>query len=113
MSAFEHLPLISLPVRRLDHARRPANADGIPGAGRDANDRLLREHGPASAVGEATALFIAGFGAAGYATRRDLTAIARASFWAGRTAVTDQGPARVVHGRDRMASGAIVDGSST
>ena len=28
---------------------------------------------------------VAGFGAAGYATRRDLTAIARASFWVGRT----------------------------
>jgi hypothetical protein len=37
-------------------------------------------------VREATALFIAGFGAAGYATRRDLTAIARASFSVGRTA---------------------------
>ena len=33
-------------------------------------------------AGGATALFIAGFGAAGYATRRDLTAIARAGFWA-------------------------------
>jgi FtsH-binding integral membrane protein len=33
-------------------------------------------------AGGATALFIAGFGAAGYATRRDLTAIARLSFWA-------------------------------
>jgi len=33
-------------------------------------------------AGGATALFIAGFGAAGYATRRDLTAIARISFWA-------------------------------
>ena len=33
-------------------------------------------------AGGATALFIAGFGAAGYATRRDLTAVARASFWA-------------------------------
>ena len=32
--------------------------------------------------GAATALFIAGFGAAGYATRRDLTAIARIAFWA-------------------------------
>jgi len=30
----------------------------------------------------ATALFIAGFGAAGYATRRDLSGLARASFWA-------------------------------
>ena len=30
----------------------------------------------------ATALFIAGFGAAGYATRRDLTVIARVCFWA-------------------------------
>jgi uncharacterized protein len=34
------------------------------------------------AAGGATALFVAGFGAAGYATRRDLTAIARVSFWA-------------------------------
>jgi FtsH-binding integral membrane protein len=33
-------------------------------------------------AGGATALFIAGFGAAGYATRRDLTPLARASFWA-------------------------------
>ena len=33
-------------------------------------------------AGGATALFIAGCGAAGYATRRDLSAIARASFWA-------------------------------
>jgi modulator of FtsH protease len=33
-------------------------------------------------AGGATALFIAGFGAAGYATRRDLSALARASFWA-------------------------------
>ena len=33
-------------------------------------------------AGGATALFIAAFGAAGYATRRDLTAIARACFWA-------------------------------
>ena len=33
-------------------------------------------------AGGATALFIAGFGAAGYATRRDLTAVARVSFWA-------------------------------
>src|SRR5262249_44571634 len=33
-------------------------------------------------AGGATALFIAGFGAAGYATRRDLSAIARWSFWA-------------------------------
>ena len=32
------------------------------------------------AAGGATALFIAGFGAAGYATRRDLTAIARLCF---------------------------------
>jgi uncharacterized protein len=30
----------------------------------------------------ATALFIAAFGSAGYATRRDLTALARACFWA-------------------------------
>jgi modulator of FtsH protease len=33
-------------------------------------------------AGGATALFIAGFGAAGYATRRDLTVIARVSFFA-------------------------------
>src|ERR1043166_1905578 len=33
-------------------------------------------------AGGATALFIAGFGAAGYATRRDLSAVARACFWA-------------------------------
>jgi uncharacterized protein len=32
-------------------------------------------------AGGATALLIAGFGAAGYATRRDLTAIARGCFW--------------------------------
>jgi uncharacterized protein len=33
-------------------------------------------------AGAATALFIAGFGAAGYATRRDLSGLARALFWA-------------------------------
>ncbi|OKI54691.1 Bax inhibitor-1/YccA family protein [Micromonospora sp. CB01531] len=33
-------------------------------------------------AGGATALFVAGFGAAGYATRRDLTAIARVGSWA-------------------------------
>jgi FtsH-binding integral membrane protein len=33
-------------------------------------------------AGGATALFIAAFGAAGYATRRDVTAIARVAFWA-------------------------------
>ncbi len=33
-------------------------------------------------AGGATALFIAGFGAAGYATRRDLSVLARLSFWA-------------------------------
>ena len=33
-------------------------------------------------AGGATALFIAGFGSAGYATRRDLSAIARVCFWA-------------------------------
>jgi FtsH-binding integral membrane protein len=33
-------------------------------------------------AGAATALFVAGFGAAGYATRRDLTALARICFWA-------------------------------
>ena len=33
-------------------------------------------------AGAATALFIAGFGAAGYATRRDLSSLARVLFWA-------------------------------
>ena len=33
-------------------------------------------------AGGATALFIAGLGSAGYATRRDLSGVARASFWA-------------------------------
>ena len=33
-------------------------------------------------AGGAPALFIAGFGAVGYATRRDLTAVARVCFWA-------------------------------
>jgi modulator of FtsH protease len=33
-------------------------------------------------AGGATALFIAGFGAAGYATRRDLSGLARVLFWA-------------------------------
>ena len=33
-------------------------------------------------AGGATALFIAGFGSAGYATRRDLAALARVCFWA-------------------------------
>jgi FtsH-binding integral membrane protein len=33
-------------------------------------------------AGGATALFIAGFGSAGYATRRDLSGLARISFWA-------------------------------
>jgi modulator of FtsH protease len=33
-------------------------------------------------AGGATALFIGGVGAAGYATRRDLSGVARASFWA-------------------------------
>jgi len=33
-------------------------------------------------AGGATALFIAGFGAAGYATRRDLAPLARVAFWA-------------------------------
>jgi uncharacterized protein len=33
-------------------------------------------------AGGATALFIAGFGAAGYATRRDLSGLARVFFWA-------------------------------
>ncbi|HET9975560.1 MAG TPA: Bax inhibitor-1 family protein [Streptosporangiaceae bacterium] len=33
-------------------------------------------------AGGATALFIAGFGAAGYATRRDLAIVARVCFWA-------------------------------
>jgi FtsH-binding integral membrane protein len=33
-------------------------------------------------AGGATALFVAGFGAAGYATRRDLSGLARLCFWA-------------------------------
>jgi len=33
-------------------------------------------------TGGATALFVAGFGAAGYATRRDLSALVRSLFWA-------------------------------
>ncbi|GIF20052.1 modulator of FtsH protease [Actinoplanes tereljensis] len=33
-------------------------------------------------AGAATALFVAAFGAAGFATRRDLTALARTCFWA-------------------------------
>ena len=33
-------------------------------------------------TGAATALFVAGFGAVGYATRRDLSAVARYSIWA-------------------------------
>jgi FtsH-binding integral membrane protein len=33
-------------------------------------------------VGGATALFVAGFGAVGYATRRDLSALARVLLWA-------------------------------
>jgi FtsH-binding integral membrane protein len=33
-------------------------------------------------AGGSTALFIAGFGAAGYATRRDLAPVARVAFWA-------------------------------
>jgi modulator of FtsH protease len=33
-------------------------------------------------AGAATALFVAGFGAAGHATRRDLSWVARACFWA-------------------------------
>jgi FtsH-binding integral membrane protein len=33
-------------------------------------------------AGGATALFVAGFGAAGYATRRDLSAVARVLWWA-------------------------------
>jgi modulator of FtsH protease len=42
----------------------------------DANPQALWQ------AGGATALFIAGFGAAGYATRTDLSAIARIGFWA-------------------------------
>jgi modulator of FtsH protease len=42
----------------------------------DADPRALWQSGVA------TALFVAGFGAAGYATRRDLSGIARACFWA-------------------------------
>jgi FtsH-binding integral membrane protein len=42
----------------------------------DANPQALWQ------AGAATALFIAGAGAAGYATQRDLSGLARASFWA-------------------------------
>src|SRR5262245_18509408 len=42
----------------------------------DANPRALW------LAGGATALFIAGFGAAGYAIRRDLSVVARVGFWA-------------------------------
>ncbi len=42
----------------------------------DASPRILWQ------AGGATALFIAGFGMAGFATRRDLTAYARFGFWA-------------------------------
>ena len=92
---------------------RPAQT-GSPGLAVAPTIACYGSMDPRAQWGEATALFIAGSGAAGYAARRDLTAIARASFRAGgRTAVTDQGPARVVHRRDRMASGATMDGSST
>jgi FtsH-binding integral membrane protein len=37
---------------------------------------------PVWLAGGATALFVAGFGAAGYATRRDLSALARSFLWA-------------------------------
>jgi uncharacterized protein len=42
----------------------------------DANPQILWQ------AGGATALFIGGFGAVGYATRRDLSAYARVLFWA-------------------------------
>ena len=59
---------------------RPAHRRGD-----GANAQLLRPAPIPQAVwqaGAATALFIAGFGAAGYATRRDLSALARVLFWA-------------------------------
>ena len=37
----------------------------------------LRPCVPEAPAGQATALFVAGFGAVGYATRRDLSALAR------------------------------------
>jgi modulator of FtsH protease len=37
---------------------------------------------PEAPAGGATALFVAGFGAVGYATRRDLSALARVLWWA-------------------------------
>ena len=54
------------------------------GRGGGADAGLLREREPEALwqAGGATALFIAGFGAAGYATERDLSAIARVCFWA-------------------------------
>jgi uncharacterized protein len=58
---------------------RPA---GRPG--HRAHHRLLRQRRPEAVweAGGATALFVAGFGAAGYATRRDLSALARLLWWA-------------------------------
>jgi hypothetical protein len=41
------------------------------------------------------------------------TALDRLAEALGSTAVTDPCPARRVHGRDRMATGASMDGSST
>ena len=63
------------PAVRLRRADRPR---GRP------DDRLLREDRPQAVweAGGSTALFIAGFGAAGYATRRDLSALARVCFFA-------------------------------
>jgi uncharacterized membrane protein YuzA (DUF378 family) len=67
------------------HGDRLAVRVRRPNRPRDgSDDRLLREHRSEDrlAGGGATALFIAGFGAAGYATRRDLSGVARAAFWA-------------------------------
>ena len=62
----------------------PVRLRATHGARDGADDRLLRATDPQAVwqAGGATALFIAGFGAAGYATRRDLSALARVAFWA-------------------------------
>jgi len=55
-----------------------------PGAGDGADSLHYASTNPQALwqAGGATALFIAGFGAAGYATRRDLSGLARLCFWA-------------------------------
>jgi Inhibitor of apoptosis-promoting Bax1 len=57
-------------------------------------------------AGGATALFIAGFGAAGYATRRDLSGLARVLFWASSAfaAATTSAPPRCSRPRSSSTS---------